>query len=86
MDIGYNFHHREVNMFIHHWLFSSPLLSGHLYLDPGSGSFILQLLIAGLVGAGFIIRAYWKKITNFFKRTPPETPEQKNDDNTPPQP
>ncbi|HNT25999.1 MAG TPA: hypothetical protein PKM21_16635 [Anaerolineales bacterium] len=73
-------------MFIPHWLFSSPLLGGHPYLDPGSGSFILQLLIAGLVGAGFIIKAYWKKIINFFKRTPPEAPEQKPDDDTTPQP
>lgn len=36
------------------------------YLDPGSGSFILQLVIASLLGAAFIIKAYWKKIKGFF--------------------
>ena len=39
-----------------------------LYLDPGSGSYIFQLLIAGLVGAGFIIRVYWKRITGIFSK------------------
>jgi hypothetical protein len=38
------------------------------YLDPGSGSFILQVLIASLVGIGFTLRAYWGKITKFFRK------------------
>lgn len=37
------------------------------YLDPGSGSYLLQLLIAGLVGSLFVIRASWDKIKNFFR-------------------
>jgi hypothetical protein len=47
--------------------FSSILLSGNAYLDPGSGSFILQLLIASLVGGLFILKSYWKKIIAFFR-------------------
>jgi hypothetical protein len=38
------------------------------YLDPGSGSFILQLLLAALVGGGFILKTYWKKIIGFFRK------------------
>jgi hypothetical protein len=38
------------------------------YLDPGSGSFILQVIIASLVGIGFTLRAYWGKITKFFRK------------------
>lgn len=38
------------------------------YLDPGSGSFILQLLLAALVGGAFIIKTYWKKIIGFFRK------------------
>ena len=37
------------------------------YLDPGSGSFILQILIASLVGALFIVRTYWTRIKGFFQ-------------------
>jgi hypothetical protein len=39
------------------------------YLDPGSGSFIIQLVIASLLGAAFVVRASWSKIKIFFKRT-----------------
>jgi len=38
----------------------------HLYLDPGSGSFLIQLLIAVLLGAGIALRAYWGKIKGIF--------------------
>jgi hypothetical protein len=47
----------------------SPILRPHAYLDPGSGSFLLQLLIAGIVGAGFLIKVYWKKIKGLFNRS-----------------
>ena len=36
------------------------------YLDPGSGSFLLQLLIAALLGIGIAIRASWTKIKGWF--------------------
>jgi hypothetical protein len=37
------------------------------YLDPGSGSFILQLLIAALLGGLFVIKTQWNKIVQFFR-------------------
>ena len=36
------------------------------YLDPGSGSYLLQLLIAGALGAAFAVRHYWTRIKEFF--------------------
>jgi hypothetical protein len=47
----------------------ASLLRTQAYLDPGSGSFLIQLLIAGVVGAGFLIKAYWKKIKGLFNRS-----------------
>jgi hypothetical protein len=47
----------------------APYLRPQAYLDPGSGSFIIQLLIAGLVGAGFLVKAYWTKIKRLFNRS-----------------
>jgi len=38
------------------------------YLDPGSGSIIIQLLLAALMGLGFVLRSQWKKIKSFFTR------------------
>ncbi len=55
----------------------APFLRPQAYLDPGSGSFIIQLLIAGLVGAGFLVKAYWKKIKGLFNRSV----SKKEDDN-----
>ena len=44
-----------------------PLRTFVSYLDPGSGSFILQILIAALVGGLFVIKMYWKRISDFFR-------------------
>lgn len=38
------------------------------YLDPGSGSFLLQLLLAGILGGAFIVRSQWTRIKGFFRR------------------
>ena len=32
------------------------------YIDPGSGSFILQAIVAAIAGAAVAINAYWRKI------------------------
>jgi hypothetical protein len=42
------------------------------YLDPGSGSIFIQLLISAIVGAGFFIRAKYGSIKNIFKKTSDE--------------
>ena len=54
-------------------LFRSGIGRESAYLDPGSGSFIIHLIIAGLVGAGFLLRGYWSKITTFFRGGNAET-------------
>lgn len=36
------------------------------YLDPGSGSFLIQLLIAALLGIGVAVRASWGRIKGWF--------------------
>ena len=46
----------------------STLASPEPYLDPGSGSMLLQLLLAAILGAGVILRTQWSKIKSLFKR------------------
>lgn len=36
------------------------------YLDPGSGSFIFQMLIAAVLGLGVWIAASWSKIKGWL--------------------
>lgn len=40
----------------------------HAYLDPGTGSYVLQLALAALVGALFAVRLFWGRIKSFFKK------------------
>ena len=57
-------------------IMNSPALKNQPYLDPGSGSFILQLLLASLVGIGFAFRSYWGKLLGIFRKdSGEETPE-----------
>jgi hypothetical protein len=38
------------------------------YLDPGTGSILLQAIIGGAATGLFIMRGYWRKIKNLFGR------------------
>lgn len=39
------------------------------YLDPGTGSIILQSLIAGIIGSMAFARMYWTRLKEIFRRT-----------------
>lgn len=38
------------------------------YLDPGTGSLIVQSVIAALAAVGFALRLYWSRLRAFFRR------------------
>jgi hypothetical protein len=38
------------------------------YIDPGSGSFLIQMLVAGVLGASVTVKTFWKQIKGFFSR------------------
>ena len=40
--------------------------SAHAYLDPGSGSYIFQLIIAGFLGIAFTVKMFWRRISAFL--------------------
>jgi hypothetical protein len=47
--------------------FSTVMLpSAHAYLDPGSGSYIFQAVIAGALGIGVALKVFWGRIAAFF--------------------
>jgi hypothetical protein len=50
------------------------------YIDPGSGSYLVQAIIAAVLGAGFWIKASWHRIRAFFggqKSAADQKPEEK---------
>jgi hypothetical protein len=36
------------------------------YLDPGTGSFILQALVGSAMAAAFTIKIYWRRLKSLF--------------------
>lgn len=46
----------------------------HAYLDPGTGSMVLQVIVAGVLGAMFTFKSYVRavvlSITGIFKKRP----------------
>jgi hypothetical protein len=62
----------------------APYLRPSLYLDPGSGSFLIQLLLAALLGGAFAIKIYWKKIKALFSGKKAEIPPLTDSENADP--
>ena len=48
------------------------------YLDPGSGSFLIQMLIAAALGIAVAVRASWGRIMKLFGKG--KTDNQADDD------
>lgn len=49
----------------------------HAYLDPGTGSFIFQILAASFLGAMATIKIWWSKVDGIFRGKPKPKPEPK---------
>jgi hypothetical protein len=50
------------------FMISNPFTIAHAYLDPGSGSMLLQLLLGGVTGVVVIAKLYWQRVKGFFQR------------------
>jgi hypothetical protein len=44
------------------------------YLDPGTGSVILQALLGGIAGVALTLKLFGRRILSFFRRRPPSEP------------
>lgn len=64
------FHKRNALLII--WIIAAacvmPLHPAHAYIDPGTGSYVLQILIGIFFGASYAIIRFWKSIVNLFKK------------------
>ena len=40
----------------------------HAYIDPGSGSVLISVLIGGFLSCGIIIKTYWFKVKKLFMK------------------
>jgi hypothetical protein len=64
-------------------LLSVPLLlamadDAHAYIDLGTGSFMLQILLAGLLAVAFTVKSWWRNITSSVSRLLSRKPSPEN--------
>jgi len=58
---------RNVSIILFLLLF--PVLDAFAYIDPGTGSIVIQAMIGALVGVGITLKIYWYKIKEkLFKK------------------
>lgn len=48
------------------WLYLLFPQNANAYLDPGTGSYVLQVFIAAIAGLFFAIKIYWTKLRVFL--------------------
>lgn len=69
--------------------FLAAIPSAEAYLDPGTGSLMVQMVIGAIAAAGAAFTVYWQRIREFFgrgaqnKQPDPAAMGQKNDDSRP---
>ena len=58
------------SIFVSTLLFQEFTVSeAYAYLDPGSGSVVIQMLVGALAGVGIALKIYWQKIKEKIVRT-----------------
>jgi hypothetical protein len=73
--------HTVLASFIGNHLLSIPL-SIIAYIDPGTGSIVLQAVIASVVGAAIAVKLFWHRLLKFFglrKSSPTESVTKPDD-------
>ena len=52
------------------------------YLDPGSGSMLLQILLGGTAGLAVLLKLYWQRLLLVFGRQAKENAEENTEEET----
>ena len=50
-----------------------------LYIDPGGGSYLLQVIIAAILGVAFYFKSAWHWVKSFFVKKQTEKSDDAND-------
>lgn len=47
----------------------------NMYVDPGTGSVLLQIILGAILGGGVAIKLLWKRISALFGKKEPHDPQ-----------
>lgn len=42
-------------------------IAAHAYIDPGTGTYLLNVVLAIMFGATFLLKRFWEKVIGFSK-------------------
>jgi hypothetical protein len=55
--------------------FGEPIFA---YIDPGTGSYVFQLALAGVLSASYAVKHFWTRIRNLFVRDASSTDDDRS--------
>ena len=67
---------KKILIFFIYFFFTSS--EAYAYLDPGTGSIIIQAILGAIAAFFTSIAIYWEKGKNFFKKFTKKNKENKN--------
>lgn len=50
------------------------------YLDPGTGSFLLQIVVGAVIGSIVLVKGFWKRLCGFMVRLFSKRHARRSDD------
>jgi len=53
--------------------------SVHAYLDPGTGSMVIQVVLGGIVAGLTVMKLYWRRVKAFLLRRQQDSPSALDD-------
>lgn len=56
------------------------MLETFAYLDPGTGTFIIQTIVGVAAGIAVLVKTFWRQIVGIFKSKSPKTDNPKSSD------
>jgi len=61
----------------------SAAFNAYGYIDPGTGSLIIQSIIGAIAAIGVTLKIYWHKLRLLFSKRPPLAEEDKKREDEP---
>ncbi len=52
------------------YFFLVAIPSAHAYVDPGTGSYVFQVVIGAVLGAAVAVKLFWRRVWAFIARKP----------------
>ncbi len=69
---------KKINLMLVASFIALAPLSAHAYIDPGSGSAIMSVIIGFIVAIGVVIKTFWYKIMSILGLSKKKTNKDKS--------